>query len=80
MPDAKPRAVKRSYKDQRELDLLPGVIEALEAEIEQLQAALAEPDLYRDAPHKVAELNARHAQVEAELADAYSRWEALEGQ
>jgi ATP-binding cassette subfamily F protein uup len=74
---AKPK--KRSYRDQRELDQLPGLIEALDAESAAIQTALADPDLYRESPEKVRELNARMQQVEKELAAAYERWEALEG-
>lgn len=41
---------KLSYKDQRELDMLPGEIDALHAEIERHEAAMADPELYaRDA-------------------------------
>ncbi|MGB5561582.1 MAG: ATP-binding cassette domain-containing protein [Sedimenticolaceae bacterium] len=70
---------KLSYKDQRELDQLPARIEALDAESAEIQAALANPDLYRESPDKVNELNERVQQVEQELAHAYKRWEALEG-
>jgi ATP-binding cassette subfamily F protein uup len=70
---------KRSYKDQRELDQLPARIEALDAESAKIQALLANPDLYRESPDKVNELNARMQQIEQELAHAYKRWEALEG-
>ena len=37
---------KLSYKDQRDLDLLPARIEELEAEIARDEAALSDPDLY----------------------------------
>ncbi|MCB1801879.1 MAG: ATP-binding cassette domain-containing protein [Gammaproteobacteria bacterium] len=74
---AKPK--KLSYKDQRELDQLPARIEALDDELGQIQATLGDPDLYRDAPDRVNELNARMQEVEAALAEAYRRWEALEG-
>ncbi len=70
---------KLSYKNQRELEQLPGLIEDLEGEQEELQAALGDPQLYREAPHRVSELNARMRQIEEELARAYTRWEALEG-
>jgi ATP-binding cassette subfamily F protein uup len=77
-PDAaKPK--KLSYKDQRELEQLPGRIEALDAESAEIQDALANPDLYRESPEKVSELNQRMQQIEKELAHAYERWEALEG-
>ena len=78
MPEA-PRQKKLSYKDQRELDALPARIETLDAELSDIQKALGDPELYRASPDKVSSLNARMQQVEQELAQAYERWEALEG-
>ncbi len=76
-PDAaKPK--KLGYMDQRELEQLPGRIEALDAESAEIQDALANPDLYRESPEKVSDLNQRMQQIEKELAHAYERWEALE--
>ena len=43
---------KLSYIDQRDLDLLPGEIEKLEAVIKRDEAALANPDLYVKDPKK----------------------------
>lgn len=40
------QATKLSYKDERELESLPGKIEALEAEIADLQARISAPDFY----------------------------------
>ena len=49
VPAARPR-VKLTYKDQRDLDLLPAEIETIEASIARDEAALADPALYaRDA-------------------------------
>ncbi|AOV16514.1 ABC transporter ATP-binding protein [Acidihalobacter aeolianus] len=73
---AKP-ARKLSYKDQRELDALPGKIAALESEQETLENALASPDLYRDA-EEVRKTRLRHEAVVAELEAAFARWEKLE--
>jgi ATP-binding cassette subfamily F protein uup len=68
---------KLSYKEQRELESLPGCIEALEAEQKTLLERLASPALYTEAPQEVASLQARHDQIEAELMAALERWEAL---
>ncbi len=73
---AKPRA-KLSYKEQRELDALPVRIEALEAEQAQIAQTLAGNEIYVNEPQRVGELNARHAEIEAELMAALERWEAL---
>jgi len=73
------RPKKLSYKDQRELDQLPARIEALEGELSEIQATLGDPNLYREAPDRVSELNGRMQQIDQELAQAYARWESLEG-
>ncbi len=80
-PEEKPKpAAKRklSYKDQRELDELPRRIEVLEEEQAALHARLADPAFYQQAGEAVAEVNARLKALEAELEQAYERWEALE--
>ena len=66
-----------SYKEARELEALPGQIQALEAEQGTLAARLADPALYQDPPQAAA-LHARTEAIEAELLDALARWEALE--
>jgi ATP-binding cassette subfamily F protein uup len=81
-PAAQPAAApnkKLSYKDQRELDQLPARIEALEAELGEVQAALGDPAVYRASTDKLAELNARMQQVEQDLNAAYARWAELDG-
>ncbi len=70
---------KLSYNDQRELDALPKKIEVLETELEQIQQALSDPELYQKQADKVPTLNARREEAEAELAHCYERWEVLEG-
>ena len=73
-------ARKMSFKDKRELESLPQRIDALEKQLAEIQQALSDPNLYRDAPGRVAELTAQMAQSEAELEVAFERWEALENQ
>ncbi len=68
---------KLSYKEQRELEALPGLIEQLEAEQKTLFERLASASLYTEAPHLVAAMQARHDQIEAELTLALERWETL---
>ncbi|MDE2049222.1 MAG: ATP-binding cassette domain-containing protein, partial [Betaproteobacteria bacterium] len=74
-PAARPR--KLSYKEQRELDALPARIDALELEQKALSAQLADSTLYKSAPQRVAELQQRYAQIEAELLQCLERWELL---
>ena len=76
--EAKP-ATKRSYKEQRELDMLPGQIEACEEELEELQTQLADPSVYeQQGAEGLAELGERLDAVERQLEACYARWEALE--
>ncbi|MFX3658253.1 MAG: ATP-binding cassette domain-containing protein [bacterium] len=76
---AEPKARKLSYKDQRELEALPGRIESLEAELAALQARTADPEFYRQDPQAAAEALRALADVEARLQAAFERWAALEG-
>jgi ATP-binding cassette subfamily F protein uup len=76
---------KPSYKEQRaleaqkrELDELPGRIEALEMEQHQLSADMANADFYQRNSTVIAQAINRLKEIEDELADAYQRWEELE--
>jgi ATP-binding cassette subfamily F protein uup len=79
-PTAAPAAAARrklSYKEQRELEALPGRIEALEQEQAQIHAALADGSLYATDGARAAQLATRNAAIEDELMAALERWEAL---
>ena len=76
-PTRPPAPRKLSYKEQRELDELPAHIEALEAEQKAIGERLATPELYTAEPQRVAELQARYAQIDNELTEALERWETL---
>lgn len=78
-PAAKP-ASKLSYKDKRELDMLPGKIEKLEAEQAELSAKLSDASFYQKERDKALAVQQRLAAIDEELAAAYARWEALDGQ
>src|ERR1019366_6397519 len=73
-----PKARKLSYKDQRELDALPGLIQRLELEQAKLTAAIGDPDFYRHSPQEAGVAVHRLKSVEQELEAAFSRWETLE--
>ena len=75
---ARDKPKKLSYKDQRELDALPQKIETLEAERAGLQAQMGAPQFYQQDKTAISAFQARLAQLDAELAAAYARWEALE--
>ncbi|MBB5985350.1 ABC-F family ATP-binding cassette domain-containing protein [Sphingobium lignivorans] len=75
-PDAPPppKAAKLSYKDQRDYDLLPARIEAIEAAIARDETALSDPDLYAKNPGRFAELTAAIDKARAEKEAAEERW------
>jgi len=76
---ARERPRKLTFKENQELAALPERIAALEAEQATLHATLADPTFYRDAGAEVGRLNARLAELEGELEEAYGKWEELEG-
>jgi ATP-binding cassette subfamily F protein uup len=68
------KSVKLTYKDQRDYDLLPGRIEALEADIARDEAALADPDLYARDPERFTALTRAIEQARADRDAAEERW------
>lgn len=74
---APPARRKLGYKEQRELEALPALIEALEQEQKAIQAELADGAVYRGDPARAAQLAARSERIEEELMTALERWEAL---
>jgi len=80
-PKSKPAAAakkKLGYKDQRELAQLPGQIEQLETEQQSLHEQMSDPAFYQSPSTTIAAAKQRLATIEAELAQAYTRWETLE--
>jgi len=69
---------KLSFKEQRELAALPGVIEALEAEREALRARTSGPEFYKEPADAIREALARLDAIDPELAAAYDRWNVLD--
>ena len=67
-----------SYKEQRERQELPRLIEKLEADIATLHAALCDVALYQKAPAAVEAAKVRLPQAESELENAFARWTTLE--
>ena len=65
---------KLSYKDQRDLDRLPGEIERLEREIADVERALTDPDLFVKHPERFAALTRELDVKRAEKDAAEERW------
>jgi ATP-binding cassette subfamily F protein uup len=77
-PQQSRKAGKLSYKDQRELDRLPGEMEALAAEIAALDQSLGEADFYQRDPAAFKVAADRLAERRQELARSEERWLELE--
>ena len=72
-----PTKKKLSYKDQRELDQLPGHIAALEEEQKSIQETLADGSLYSSDGARAAALHVREGEIETALMNALERWSQL---
>ncbi len=77
---ARPRQqpARLSYREQQELAALPEQIEALEAEIDQLHAAMARPEFYKRPGEQIAADTAMLNDLETRRDAAFARWEELE--
>ncbi|MDP3427144.1 MAG: ABC transporter ATP-binding protein, partial [Humidesulfovibrio sp.] len=79
----KPR--KLSFKEQREKESLaaeiaafPARIEVLEQNIAKATERLADPELYKKAPKVLTSARNELVAMEAELEEAFARWEQIE--
>jgi ATP-binding cassette subfamily F protein uup len=72
------RKVKMSFNETRELEQLPGKIEALEKEQANLTEALADGSLFVKSPDAAAGMSTRLEVVASEIEAAMNRWELLE--
>jgi ATP-binding cassette subfamily F protein uup len=80
-PEARPRSERPrglTFKEQQELEALPGRIESLEAEQGQLYRLMADPVTYQLRGDEVARTTARLEAIERDLVAAYARWTELE--
>jgi ATP-binding cassette subfamily F protein uup len=70
---------KLSFKDQRELEQLPALIEQLETGIAAHAEAMNAPDYFKQDSTAITRANEVVAKLQAELETAYSRWSELDG-
>src|SRR5690606_10467516 len=71
---------KLSYKEQRQLEALPGEIEALEQEQRELAARMSEADYYKQGTQQIRKDQARAEEIERLLMEKLERWEWLESE
>ena len=76
----KKKPAKMSYKDQRELDALPGQIEKLEIDIAEISQLMSDPDFFKSARDQVQKTENRLSELQKQLSQCYERWEILENQ
>ena len=75
----KPTAKRKlSYKEQRELNALPELIETLETRQAAIEAVIADPGFYSQAPDVVSEKLDQLSTVTEELDAALERWTELD--
>jgi ABC transport system ATP-binding/permease protein len=80
-PQAGPPATTRrklSYKEQRELAGLPGLIEELEGRQRQLERVLSAPGFYQSPPQELQRVTGELADVQRRLEQAFERWTRLD--
>ncbi|MFZ6673709.1 ATP-binding cassette domain-containing protein [Undibacterium sp. Xuan67W] len=70
---------KLSYKEQRELDELPNLIAAMEAEQKAITEKLNDVNLYKNGADEANKLNARYAELDELLIEALDKWEKIAG-
>ncbi len=67
-----------TFREKKELEELPALIESMEAEREGLYETLADPDFYRQDGSRIPGVRARIEELDREIPAAYERWESLE--
>jgi ATP-binding cassette subfamily F protein uup len=77
VPAAGPR--RRTWKESRELETLPGRIEELETRQSELHGMMADPSFYQEAGDRIAAVREELAALDEDLAVTFARWEELEG-
>ncbi|QLC25888.1 ATP-binding cassette domain-containing protein [Parasphingopyxis algicola] len=73
-PPSPSKPTKLSYKDQRDLDRLPGEIDKIDTATAKAEAELADPDLYRRDPDRFHALTKEIEDARATRAAHEERW------
>jgi len=76
--DAKSTPRKLSYNEKRELEELPGKIEALESEQHKLNQKMELPEFYQQSGETITQAVDRLQEIHDELSRLYNRWGELE--
>jgi len=77
--EKKPREkTKLTFKEEHELQDIPGIIEKTEIKKDEVFTLLGDPELYKNESHRVPHLKEELEGLEAELEKLYLRWDELE--
>ncbi|QDT79762.1 ABC transporter ATP-binding protein uup [Gimesia maris] len=74
----KPKVVKLSFKEERELKEIPKNIEQLEQEQVELQEKMASPEFFKQSAEVIADATSRLSAIQQDLEHLLERWEELE--
>ena len=78
-PKRKPETPRKlTFRENRELEGIPSLIESLELEHGKIFKDLSDPAFYKRESAEIASAKERLESLETELEKAYQRWEALE--
>jgi len=69
---------KLSFKEKKELQELPQLIESLEKEQQEIFNILSDADYYKKDPKEIETTKNRSEEMERDIASAYERWNYLE--
>ena len=72
----KPR--KLSFKERKDFDEIPGLIERLEKEQEELYLTMTDPEYYKKTAEEIKTINERSEKIKEELSTAFDRWDFLD--
>lgn len=76
--EKKDRPRTLTYKENKELEALPALIEELEQEQKSLYEQMGDPEFYKKAGEEVSRAQERLNELDLALESAYGRWEELE--
>jgi ATP-binding cassette subfamily F protein uup len=76
--ESRPQRVKLSYKEARELEQLPGEIEALEQAQRELTARMSGADYHQQGATRIREDRAEAERLERLLEGKFARWAELD--
>lgn len=77
--ESRPTSTKKlSFNEERELKTMPQKIEELEAQLQDLQIKLADPEFYKSAGPDIGLMTQQLQIVQEKLEAAYHRWDELE--